>query len=79
MDYINKIDKVLKNTCSLNIPITIDTKLQEDLYLDSFSIIIMFIEIENEFNIDIDFRDIDNVKTIEDVIAVVKKCKSQSQ
>lgn len=75
MNYIEQIEEIVNSICFLQENITMETRFQEDLCLDSFETINLFSKIENRFNINIDFKNINNIKTVKDVITLIEKCK----
>ncbi|MBP3691973.1 MAG: acyl carrier protein [Clostridia bacterium] len=55
--------------------ITADTNLIEDLGVDSLDIVEMFMEVQDEFDIEIPDEDVDSIKTIGDMADYIAKAK----
>ena len=52
--------------------ITLQSDLQDDIGLESIDIITVVFELEDEFNIEIPDQDIENVKTVGDIVTYVQ-------
>ena len=52
--------------------ITSETNIRNDLDFDSFDIIMLINELEEEFNINIDESDFSNIHTVSDIISKLK-------
>jgi len=69
----NNNDLVVEKDDVINVPFTIDgTNFNEATILDSFEIVSIIVEIENEFQIEIDDDDMLSFKTINDLVNIVK-------
>ncbi len=55
--------------------ITLEANLQDDLGADSLDAIQLIMSIENEFDITIPETEIDNLKTVADVLKYIEKSK----
>lgn len=55
--------------------ISADTNLIEDLGVDSLDIVEMFMEVQDEFDIEIPDEDVDSIKTIGDMADYIAKAK----
>jgi acyl carrier protein len=77
-----KIEKEFKEILSdrLNKQVTeikLDSRLREDLNMDSFSAIEVMYEIEDKFNIEIEDKDLVNLKTVDAAISfIISKIKN---
>ncbi|MDR1888560.1 MAG: phosphopantetheine-binding protein [Zoogloeaceae bacterium] len=71
MNLESRLDRVIKaiRVCKKNLPPVIEaqTRLQEDLNMDSFEILMLINELEAEFNIHITDADFVGVVTVGDV------------
>ena len=65
---------LIEETLNLSTPIT-NTQLsfKDDFKADSLDIVSMVMLLEEELDLDIDDNQIDNLKTIDDVIAFIRK------
>lgn len=61
-------DVIFETTGEMENPITLDTKLIDDLGIDSLDAIEIIINLEQKFNISIDEKETADFKTIKDVI-----------
>lgn len=52
--------------------ITLETKIAEDLNADSLDVVEMLMAIEDEFNIEIPDEEIENFKTVNDVVEYIQ-------
>ena len=52
--------------------ITADTDLQEDLGADSLDVVDLLMSIEDEFDVEVPDEEIENVKTVGDVVEYIK-------
>ena len=52
--------------------IQLDSRLKEDLKADSASIMMLVMDIENEFNITIDDDAVEKVKTVHDMVTYIE-------
>lgn len=55
--------------------ISADTNLIEDLGVDSLDIVEMFMEVQDEFGVEIPDEDVDSIKTIGDMAEYIAKSK----
>ena len=53
--------------------ITVQSNLQNDIGLESIDIITVVFELEDEFNIEIPDQDIENARTVGDIVTYVQK------
>lgn len=53
--------------------ITADSRLVEDLKADSANVMVMILELESEFGIEVEDEVILNLKTVGDVVAYIEK------
>jgi acyl carrier protein len=55
--------------------ITEDSRLIEDLKADSMDVATLLIELEGEYGIEIEEEDLDNLKTVKDIVAYIEAKK----
>lgn len=65
---IDAINMCIKNKKKNDIEISYETDLRNDLELDSLDYILLINEIEARFNINIDDKNIADIKTVGDII-----------
>lgn len=53
--------------------ITLDTDLMEDLNADSLDAVEIIMDIEDEFDISVDEDDVENIRTIADIINYIEE------
>ena len=65
-----KVKSILEEQMDLgdDIEITMDTSFVEDLEADSLDVVELIIAIESEFNISVEDEDVENIKTVGDVV-----------
>lgn len=73
-----KIIEIIRNACALEENVTEETVLQ-DISLDSLSFVEAIVKIENEFDIEFDFQQVDlsNWNTVCDIIKIVRKLRNE--
>lgn len=75
---IRKLEKIIRDTKGDNkIEITPDSVLLSDLKLDSFDVAQLVSEIETEFNIKVNDRDINNFKTVQNILDYIEEKQKQ--
>ena len=52
-----------------------DSRLIEDLKADSMDVATLLIELESEYGIEIEEEDLDNLKTVKDIVAYIEAKK----
>ena len=53
--------------------ITMESRLFEDLHADSANVMIMVMDVEEEFNITVDDDVLPNIRTVGDIVAYLEK------
>ena len=75
---IEKLQQIIREAKGDDkISITPDMVLISDLKLDSFDVAQLVNEIENEFNIKVNDRDINNFKTIKNILDYIEEKQKQ--
>ena len=69
---LEKLKKILFDTTGLNIDITLDMNLKNDLSLNSLDLAELVCVVEEEFDIEIPDRAIRELKTVGDVIYFIE-------
>ena len=60
---------IIKNNLETPCEVTLESKLIDDLNIDSFSLIMIVNEFEDEFSITINEKDFNELQTVKDIIA----------
>ena len=72
--YLNTIKKTLNEAFFVDEElIKEESKLKEDLGIDSLASMQLILELENEYNIRVENDEVMNIETIQDVIDLLKK------
>ena len=69
---IEGVEKVLREHLQIESPIGLETDLFRDLQLDSLKQLTLVVELENQFRICFDEGDEEGLRTIGDVVALIK-------
>ncbi|MEE1184646.1 MAG: acyl carrier protein [Acutalibacteraceae bacterium] len=68
-----KIKKILADQLDAEeSQMTMETKIEEDLSADSLDVVELLMSIEDEFNVEIPDEEIENLKTIGDVVGYIQ-------
>lgn len=70
---VKMINFIAKQLHKESIEVLCDSKFEEDLGMDSIDIMELILYIESEYNIDFDFNNIRQCKTINDCIPLIQK------
>lgn len=74
MNIEERVFKIIKNKCTIGVDtVKMDSRLIDDLGFDSLSLISLCMEIEEEFDFELDDMDIVGLITVESIIAACKK------
>lgn len=73
MELENKIIEIVKSNINFQGEILMDSKLKEDLDVDSFGNLMIVNGIEDEFSIKVEDEDLSSIKTIRDIVEIVRK------
>lgn len=72
--YLNTIKKTLNEAFFVDEElIKEESKLKEDLGIDSLASMQLILELENEYNIRVENDEVMNIETVQDVIDLLKK------
>ena len=73
---LDQIKEILKDTMDIDeSKITLDSKLKEDLELDSLDSVELIMSAEEEFGIEIPDEDVMNFKTVNDIVNYIEEHK----
>ena len=70
---IDKIIKVIKENIETDIAIEESTDMREDLDLDSFDVLMIMNEIDDEFSITLEEEDFQKVNTPQEIVSLLKE------
>ncbi len=73
MELEKRIIEIVKSNINFQGEISLDTKLNEDI--DSFDNLMIVNAIEDEFSISVKEEELSGIKTIRDIIEIVRKLK----
>jgi len=73
MELEKRIIEIVKSNINFQGEISMDTKLNEDI--DSFDNLMIVNAIEDEFSISVKEEELSGIKTIRDIIEIVRKLK----
>jgi acyl carrier protein len=72
MNYLLELQEILSKKFSKNIPITLETRLLEDLSFDSLDVVELVVEIEDTFGVELNEDHLTRVKTVGDLIKEIQ-------
>ena len=73
MELENRILEIVRSNINFQGEISLDTKLNEDI--DSFDNLMIVNAIEDEFSIHVNEEELSGIKTIRDIVEIVRKLK----
>ena len=78
MNVESIVYKIINNLCDKD-TVKITDDLQEDLLFDSLAMVMLLVEVEEEFNISLKESDMNPylLKTVSDIVSLVKKYTSK--
>ena len=68
MDTLEKIISIIHQTTNFKDKIELKNHLKNDLYLDSFDMLMLIHAIEDNYSIQIDEEELKNIETVEDIV-----------
>ncbi|NMB10249.1 MAG: acyl carrier protein [Tissierellia bacterium] len=68
----DKVVEIIKNQFDID-EVSPETNLMEDLRSDSIGLLELVMEIEEEFNLEIDDSQLGNIKTVQDVVDSIEE------
>lgn len=73
-EIFNKISRILKDDCGVDQKITLESNLNDDLYLDSIGMLGLLSSIENQYQIILDERKfVPPPQTVQDLVVLSQK------
>jgi acyl carrier protein len=68
MNHLTELKEILTKKFSKESPITLETRLLEDLNFDSLDLVELVVEIEDEFGVELNEEHLTRVKTVGDLL-----------
>lgn len=72
MNFENRVIKVVKENIEKKCSVNADTRLVEELGVDSFSKMMIIAGLEDEFSVEIDVDDFSTIATVNDIMVRLK-------
>jgi acyl carrier protein len=73
METHEKIISIITEIKESNLHVTLESKLSEDLGIDSFDTIMLINTIEDEFSIEIESSDLEKINTVNDIVMLLNE------
>ena len=73
MKTIDKIIKIIKENIETDVEIAENTNLRKDLDLDSFDVLMIMNEIDDEFSITLEEEDFQKVTTPQEIVSLLNE------
>lgn len=78
MNVFDKVKELLAEQLDVDAEsITMESSISDDLGADSLDLVDLVMELENEFDTEIPDEDVQNIKTVGDVVNYIEKMKSE--
>ncbi len=78
MEIFEKVKELLVEQLDVDEElVTMEATITDDLGADSLDLVDLVIELENEFDTEIPDEDIQNIKTVGDVVSYIEKMKAE--
>ena len=71
METPEKVISIIREIKESNLDVTPESKLMEELGIDSFDTIMLINAIDDEFSIEIDGADAEGIKTVNDIVVLL--------
>ncbi|NQU32664.1 MAG: acyl carrier protein [Bacteroidetes bacterium] len=71
METLEKVISIITEIKESNLNVTPETKLGEDLGIDSFDTIMIITAIEDEYSIEINGSDLEKIITVDDIVKLL--------
>lgn len=80
MEIFDKVKEMLVDQLDVDEElVTMEASISEDLGADSLDLVDLVMELENEFDAEIPDEDIQNIKTVGDVVHYIEKIKEDKE
>ena len=80
MDIFEKVKQVLVEQLDVDEElVTAEASVTDDLGADSLDLVDLVMELENEFDVEIPDEDIQNIKTVGDIVAYIEKLNAEKE
>ena len=78
MEIFEKVKELLVEQLDVDEElVTMEATITDDLGADSLDLVDLVMELENEFDTEIPDEDIQNIKTVDDVVSYIEKMKAE--
>ena len=77
MDIFEKLKEMAKQ--EMDMDISLETRLKEDLDLDSIGLLEFVMQIEDEFGIELPDEGVEDIKTIADAVKLIEGVKGENR
>lgn len=78
MEIFDKVKELLVDQLDVDEElVTMEASITDDLGADSLDLVDLVMELENEFDTEIPDEDIQNIKTVGDVVSYIEKMKAE--
>lgn len=78
MEIFDKVKELLVDQLDVDEElVTMEATITDDLGADSLDLVDLVMELENEFDTEIPDEDIQNIKTVGDVVSYIEKMKAE--
>lgn len=80
MDIFEKVKEVLVEQLDVDEElVTSEASVTDDLGADSLDLVDLVMELENEFDVEIPDEDIQNIKTVGDIVSYIEKLNAEKE
>lgn len=80
MEIFDKVKEMLVEQLDVDEElISLEAQITEDLGADSLDLVDLVMELENEFDAEIPDEDIQNIKTVGDIVSYIEKLKAAGE
>ncbi|RME55660.1 MAG: acyl carrier protein [Deltaproteobacteria bacterium] len=73
VEIFSEVGKILQEACGVRGPITHETRLAEDLALDSVGLLTLALEVENRYELFLEEDPLDPPRTVGDLVELVER------
>ncbi|RME01003.1 MAG: acyl carrier protein [Deltaproteobacteria bacterium] len=73
VEILSEVGKILQEACGVRGPITSETRLAEDLALDSVGLLTLALEVENRYELFLEEDPLDPPQTVGDLVELVER------
>ncbi len=78
-DVSARVEKIIQQQIGNDIPLSLDTNLQEDLDMDSLELVELGIALENEFDVSIPDAKVRRCATFNDIVQLIMHTEQEQE